>query len=200
MSAKPIECNGCNHRAKNSLLFAIILVACVITAEACGTSTYQMQAFHLPPAAHRMGGVVAVAQHDEIVAFPEQDQKVLIASGLKPTEMPGGSLAAAIVYCCGGPAEKSDAFFFYVPPPTRVEVGDFAEVEMGRPSDHDDPGTVNTLVRVRQKKDATNEACRWDPPEPHFWMRIIYCKWMPQEGWVEQTGLYKTWYKPPGRN
>jgi hypothetical protein len=156
-----------------------------------------MQAFHLPASSHRMGGVVAVAHRNEIMAFPEQYQKLLLADGLKPTDMQDGSLAAAIVYCCGGPAEKSDAFLFYVPQRQHVEPGDFVEVEMGRPSDSSGPDSINTLVKVRQTRDASSETCRWDPPKPYLWMRVIYCDWMPGEGWVEQTGLYKTWYKPP---
>src|ERR1700743_813778 len=98
-------------------LFGIVSTVVLLLSEACASSTYQMQAFHLPAASHRMGEVVAVAQHDEILGFPEEDRKVLIASGLQPKEMPDGSLAAAIVYCCGGPVEKSDSFFLYVPPP-----------------------------------------------------------------------------------
>ncbi len=175
---------------------ALSLSALVMIFESFASSVYQMQAFHLPAASHRMGGVVAIARHDEIVAFPEQYLQVLTASGLKPTEMPDGSVAVAIVYCCGGPAEKSDSFFFYVPPGMSVQPGDIVEVKMGRPTNQSDPGTVNTLVGVRQKKDASG-VCRWDPPDPALWMRILYCDWMPKEGWVEQTGLYKTWYKPP---
>jgi len=178
----------------------VVIVLSAFAVASCGTSTYQMHAFHLPATSHRTGEVVAIGGHDEIVQLPAEYQKVLVASGLNPDAMPDGSIAFAIVYCCGGPTEKSDAFFFHVAPPMNVEVGDFAEVEMGRTGDHGDPGTVNTLVSVRQKKDATTQVCRWDPPDPNLWERIIYCDWMAQEGGVKQSGIYKTWYKPPGPN
>lgn len=29
-------------------------------------------------------------------------------------------------------------------------------------------------------------------------MRVLYCEWMPQEGWIEyKTTLKHTWFKPP---
>jgi len=26
--------------------------------------------------------------------------------------------------------------------------------------------------------------------------RVLYCDWMPGEGWIEQGGIYKAWFKP----
>jgi len=55
---------------------------------------------------------------------------------------------------------------------------------------------VNTLVEVREKKDAPNPRCSWDPPKDFLWRRILYCDWMPAEGWTLKKGFWNTWLKP----
>ena len=108
---------GRNRSATQNRLLGIISTVMLLLSEACAPSTYQMQAFHLPAASHRMGGVIAVAQHDEILAFPEQDRKVLLASGLKPEEMPDGSLAARSCTAAAVPPRNPMRSFFTSHPP-----------------------------------------------------------------------------------
>jgi hypothetical protein len=77
-----------------------------------------------------------------------------------------------------------------------VGKGDFVEVRAGRPSANGDLGWLNTVTRVRQKGGDPSAVCRWIPPDTRFWSRVLYCEWMPAEGWVEQQGLFKAWFKP----
>lgn len=56
----------------------------------------------------------------------------------------------------------------------------------------------NTVTKIIEKAEATNKACRWVPDNPHLWSRVIYCGWMPNEGWIQQSGLYPLWVKPIG--
>jgi hypothetical protein len=83
----------------------------------------------------------------------------------------------------------------YVPPDVTVELGDIVEVRMGRESTKTDPGAVNVAVRVREKQGAPDSQCSWDPPNNTMWRRLLYCKWMPAEGWTKNNGFYNTWLK-----
>jgi hypothetical protein len=85
--------------------------------------------------------------------------------------------------------------WFYVPPDKPVNPGDIVEIRMGRASNKKEPGKVNVLVKIRQKKDAPESHCSWDPPNESLWRRVIYCDWMPKEGWTLTKGAYNTWLK-----
>ena len=87
--------------------------------------------------------------------------------------------------------------WFYVPPGVPVAIGDIVVVRMGHDSSKTDPGAVNTLTEIREKHDEPNAKCSWDPPNNTLWMRVLYCTWMPAEGWTQKGGLYKTWLKRP---
>ena len=88
---------------------------------------------------------------------------------------------------------------FYVPQSLTVTEGDVVEVELGRPARRrrGDPGAINRAVRLRESLDDTNTVCRWDPEDDRLLMRILYCDWMPAEGWELERGLDKTWFKSP---
>lgn len=121
----------------------------------------------------------------------------LLAAGIKDSDLRDGSLVEGRMYCCGGEIETSSALWFYVPEGLQVEIGDIVEVRMGRQPGKNGPGEVNTAMRVRQKG-ITNGSCQWVPDKPGLWMRVLYCDWMEQEGWIERKGLYNTWLKPAG--
>jgi len=84
--------------------------------------------------------------------------------------------------------------------PPSVEVGDIAEIKMGRQSSKTDLGEVNIATRVRERKDAKEASCRWDPPNERLWMRVLYCDWMRGEGWTHKKGLHETWLKRAPRD
>jgi hypothetical protein len=86
---------------------------------------------------------------------------------------------------------------FYVPKGINVQVGDVVEIHAGSPGDLKKPsGPVNMLTRIREKQNDFGSQCRWDPPNPAFRQRILYCDWMQTEGWTrEPAGLAQYWIK-----
>jgi hypothetical protein len=143
----------------------------------------------------RLAQITQVATREEILKLTVQLQH-LVASGLKDADFQDGSLASGRVYCCHPSTDEGTAMWFYVPPDAPVQVGDIVVIRMGREPTKKDPGIVNKLIEVRQKKDAPDSRCSWDPPDDKLWRRVLYCDWMPAEGWTLKTGAYKTWLKP----
>lgn len=173
---------------------ALLLMLLAMTMTGCAT----VSKFH-PDQPDEQGSLRLV----QVTSLASRDQieksgmtKHLVENGVRDSDIRELSVGAARAYCCGHPAESAMAMFVYIPPNTSVEVGDIVEVRMGREPGDGRPGVANTVTRVRQKKAATTPSCRWVPPDHRMWMRILYCDWMPQEGWVEKTGLHKTWLKP----
>lgn len=174
------------------LLFMVLCLACDVAI--AGTSRLY------PPSDGETGGlrltqIMAIASRDDILKSGESLQH-LLASGLKDSDFRDGSLAMARIYCCHPSTEQGTAIWFYVPPEVPVNPGDLVIVRMGRKATKKDPGLVNTAVQVREKKDTPNSQCSWDPPDEKMWTRVLYCTWMPTEGWKLNNGLHKTWIKP----
>jgi hypothetical protein len=135
---------------------------------------------------------------DEIIqaqAKPLYD--AIIASGVSDSEIVDGSVAIARIYCCGGPSEKVDARMVYIPRGLNASYGDIVEIKVGRPPEKGDVGVINIITRVVQKDTGIDEPCWWDPKDNLLWMRVLYCDWMPKEGWTRQGGLSPAWFKPP---
>jgi hypothetical protein len=175
-------------------LLALFMTICLATGIAsAGTSRLY------PPAKDEAGAlllvqVAGVATREQILKMGTATQE-LLASGLKDSDLIDGSLAIGRVNCCHESTEEGTALFLYVPPNVPLEFGDLVEIRMGRQSTKTDPGAVNTAVRVREKKHDPDSQCLWDPPNNLMWGRILYCKWMPAEGWTLKNGLHKTWLK-----
>ena len=149
----------------------------------------------------RLAQVVELATREQILKAGFVSQQ-LLASGLKDSDLKDGSVAVARVNCCHQATEVGSALMFYVPPDVALEIGDIVEVRMGREATKTAPGAVNTAVQVREKKEAPDSQCLWDPPNNLMWGRVLYCKWMPAEGWTLKNGLHKTWLKrgPDAKN
>ena len=143
----------------------------------------------------RLAQVMQTATREEILKLTTQREH-LLASGLQDSDFKDGSLAMGRVYCCHPSTEEGTAMWFYVPPDKPVNPGDIVEIRMGRESTKKDPGKVNVLVEIRQKKDAPESRCSWDPPKEFLWRRVLYCDWMPAEGWTLKKGAHNTWLKP----
>jgi hypothetical protein len=141
----------------------------------------------------RLGEVMAVATKQEIQSLEAHYQN-LLASGISDADLNDGSVVEARVYCCGGNIEQSSAPWCYVPPGIEVTVGDIIEIKMGQLPSNQNTGRVNTVIKVRQHG-LSSGSCRWVPDNPALWMRVLYCDWMKEEGWVERGGLYSTWLK-----
>jgi hypothetical protein len=174
-----------------TVLLIMICLACAVSS--AGTSRLY------PPAkdetgALRLAQVVKIATREEILGLGVNLQ-YLLASGLNDSDFKDGSLAAGRIYCCHQWTEEGTAMWFYVPPDVPVKLGDIVVIRMGRESTKKDPGTVNVVIEVRQKIDAPDSQCSWDPPDNKMWTRVLYCTWMPAEGWTLKKGLHKTWLK-----
>ncbi len=108
------------------------------------------------------------------------------------------SIGAGRVYCCDGEMPKAFFHYFYIPPGFEVDAGDIVEIKSGS-LPREGKSSVNTLVRVVQKKDDLSNTCRWEPHDRTYG-RVLYCDWMPKEGWVKYTfgplPFDKTWIKP----
>ena len=175
-----------------TVLFMMIFLPCVV----CSAGTSKLY----PPSkdeagALRLAQVIETATREEILKLTTQRQH-LLDSGLKDSDFLDGSLAMGRVYCCHPSTDEGTAMWFYVPPDAPAKPGDIVVIRMGRESTKKDPGTVNKLIEVRQKKDARDSHCSWDPPDDKLWRRVLYCDWMPAEGWTLKTGAHKTWLKP----
>lgn len=180
----------------NRFLTPLLLFVCLGHLATAATSRLY------PPSDGESGGlrlvqVMAVATRDEILKSGESLQH-LLASGLKDSDLKDGSVAMARIYCCHLSTEQGTAIWLYVPSDVPVNPGDLVVVRMGRKATKKDSGAVNTAVQVREKKDTPNSQCTWDPPDDKMWTRVLYCSWMPAEGWQLHNGLHKTWLKPAG--
>ena len=176
---------------------AVLMLTCLALSNALAGTSRLYPPSNGETGASRLTQVMATASREEILRSGESLQH-LLASGIKDSELRDGSLAMGRIYCCHASTEQGTAIWFYVPPDVTLSVGDLVEVRMGRKATKNDPGTVNTATKVREKKDAPNTQCSWDPPDEKMWTRVLYCTWMPAEGWKLQNGLHKTWLKPAG--
>jgi hypothetical protein len=152
------------------------------------------------PDSLRLVQVMLVGTRSEIISEKEW-HAALLQSGVPDSDIQDGSMAVGRIWCCGGPVEMSDRQAFYVPPNLKVVPFDIVEIRAGREPVKGGPGQVNVATRIVRGANDTSATCRWEPQNTKLWMRILYCDWMPQEGWVElKTALRHTWFKPlPGR-
>ena len=173
------------------VLFLMIYLACAVS----NAETSRLY----PPSkdeagALRLAQVMQTATREEILKLTTQREH-LLASGLQDSDFKDGSLAVGRVYCCHPSTDEGTAMWFYVPPDKPVNPGDIVEIRMGREPTKTDPGKVNMLIEIRQKKDSTESHCSWDPPQDFLWRRVLYCDWMPTEGWTLKKGSHNTWLK-----
>jgi len=169
---------------------AVLLLVLVVASPA--VSAKKIKPFNAE-GAHRMLEVIYVASRENIVE-DEDFYRELLDLGIKDEDISDGSAASGMIYCCGGKISMESRFVFYVPPEIRVQVGDLVEIRLGK-----DYG-VATAVQVRQAAGSSARTCRWDPEQEGLWMRVVFCDWMPKEGWVYNNKARNTWYKlaPPG--
>ena len=177
------------------------LTSCVVAlsfyASIAGAGTSKL---HPPDKDHagalRAAQVALLATREAILGFGS-NLDILLASGLTDADLTDGSIAAGRVNCCHESTEQSSEIWFYVPPDIKAREGDLVVVRMGRKPSKQDPGAINVAVEIRERADVAESRCIWDPPNERLWTRIIYCDWMPAEGWTLESGLWKTWLKRP---
>lgn len=181
---------------QSSLVLAVVGVLLPSLLAGCSLYASRLHAESVPPGSLRLAQVAVLVPRTEILKS-DFTVRSLQASGISESDIQDGSITVGRVECCGGPNEVNTAVYFYIPKDFHVEVGDIVEIRTGSKRTGEEPtGPVNMLTRIREKPGDTNRQCRWDPPQPKLWRRILYCDWMPTEGWtLERDGLARYWVK-----
>jgi hypothetical protein len=185
------------QRIRKFHLATLLIMICL----AAGISSAKTSKLYPPSkdqaGALRLTQVVGLATREQILKLGIHQQD-LLASGLKDSDLKDGSLAMGRVYCCHPSTEEGTALWFYVPPDVSLKVGDIVTIRMGHESTKTDPGAVNVAVGVREQQGTPDSKCSWDPPNNLLWRRVLYCTWMPAEGWTKTKGAWDTWLKHAG--
>jgi len=194
----PVELRLFSRHGLWSFRMAVLAMMVGATASLSNAATSRLY----PPSDDEAGGlrlvqVIHLGTRQEILNLTTQLQH-LHDAGIKDSDFRDGSLAVARIYCCHSSTDEGTAIWFYVPPDQQVKIGDLVVVRMGRKQTKNDPGAVNMAIQVREHQDDPNPQCSWDPPDESKWRRMLYCRWMPAEGWsLKKSLLHETWFKPP---
>jgi len=182
----------------NLLIFFFLVNLLLLSS--CATPTLKIQSDFIPSDSLRLAQVMAIGKRSYVVqAKPVYD--AIIANGIPDSEIVDGSVVVARIYCCGGitesiSSEVANARMLYVPKGIDVDLGDIVEVRSGNPPNKENSGKLNKVTRVVQKADENDGHCWWDPKNDELWLRVLYCDWMPNEGWIKQNGINPAWFKP----
>ena len=153
-------------------------------------SPSRFHAVYVPDGSLRAGEVFQVGTREELEA-QEWAHDVLLAADIPDSDIRDGSVVLVRVFCCGELA-KLTYLLVYVPPDKNAGVGDIVEIWSGQMLEKGGPlgPFPNTVTRLLEKGSSTQGACRWSPDN------VIFCDWMPTEGWIQQEGLYPFWVNP----
>jgi hypothetical protein len=182
---------------KPLLSYCVLFLALLMTG--CSVPL-KIQSDFVPAESLRLAQVMVIGKRADILEG-KAVYEAIIAAGIKDSEVVDGSVVVARIYCCGGPSEnysseKVNARMLFVPKEINVALGDIVEVRVGRPPEKGDGGSLNVVTRVVQKYGEDGGSCWWDPKNERLWLRILYCDWMPKEGWIKQGGINPAWYRP----
>ena len=179
------------------------LVGCSLPPNAPpgSASSSLLHARFVPDGSLRVGKVMYIGTREESTKVRYIYDTLTIAAGLPDDKIRDGTVVLIRVFCCGGPEEWGQGgLLVYVPEGKKAEVGDIIEVWSGRMSVKGDTGVPpppNTMTRRVQQANSPNRRCRWMPDTPGLWRALLYCDWMPEEGWIQQDNfLFKFWIKP----
>ncbi|QWV94482.1 hypothetical protein KP004_04660 [Geomonas oryzisoli] len=185
---------------RKSLLKHVVLLL-IVGMTGCSRGPLRIHMDFVPTGSLRLAQVTATGSREEVVQAKDL-YDAIIASGIKDSEIADGSVVLARIYCCGGmtkswSSEVVNSTMLYVPKGLSVALGDIVEVRVGHPPKKEEPGVLNVVTRVVQKADDDGK-CWWDPRDDRLWLRVLYCDWMPKEGWIKQGGINPVWYLPAG--
>jgi len=162
----------------------------------CSSSLAIHSDFVVPDDSLRLAQVMEIEPR-ALVVQTEKVYEAIRASGVRDSDITDGSIIVARIFCCGGMAEKTNAIIVYVPTGINVALGDIVEVRIGHSPEKRDLSSLNTITRVVQTKEINEGNCWWDPKNDRLLLRVLYCDWMPKEGWIKQGGISPAWYRPP---
>ena len=185
------------------LLPAKLVIVFLGTLIAGASLAAQSRAYedYVPAGALHLGQVIEAAKRDEILKMKLLYEAVR-TTGIEDADIVDGTAVAARIFCCGGitkelSAEVRNSLFLYVPKGLDVGLGDIVEFRVGHPAEGGSPAVMNSVTRIVQKSGKDDGKCWWDPKNDRLWQRILYCEWMPAEGWVKHDGMAPAWFKPP---
>ena len=181
-----------------ALLLLALLTSCSIPPNTpIFASTSRFHAQNVPDGSLRAGEVVHVGTREQVVTGGWA-YDVLLAARIPDSEITDGSVVIVRVFCCGGDIEEATFLNVYVPPDKKASAGDIVEIWSGQMLEKEEPlgPFPNTVTRVLERGSSTQGACRWSPDKPGLHGRVIFCDWMPSEGWIQQEGLYPVWINP----
>jgi hypothetical protein len=186
---------------KAVIVLPIVSLAMALAACASGTVLDKYQSDYVPAGSLRLGQAMQVAKGEEVLK-DKQLHDFVTASGVSDSDIENGSIVLARIFCCGGltrstSSEVANARVAYVPPELHVGPGDIIEMRVGHAAQAGVPAVMNRATKVVQRSEHDDGSCWWDPRNDRLWLRILYCTWMPKEGWVKQGGINPAWYKPP---
>ncbi|HEY1491558.1 MAG TPA: hypothetical protein VGF35_02935 [Steroidobacteraceae bacterium] len=138
------------------------------------------------PATLHTGEVVEVLTRADILASRGIHQS-LANAGVADPAIADGSVVVVRTVCCGPPSTANPHGALNAQG-LRIQVGDIVEFLW--------PGgsAVNSVTRVLQPAGTQDGACWWDPQDDKRWRSVMFCSWMPDQGWVKQEGLTTGWY------
>jgi hypothetical protein len=186
MSGADTHSNWSDARLVAGLYAGVFSVIAVFAMSACSTGRMgETSTLHA-------GQVVSVETRSDILGNKAMHD-AMIEAGVAESAIADGNVVLVRLMCCGGPS-VSNVHGFYNPSPQTLplKVEDIVELRLGGNSQ------VNTVTRVLQGAGQTDGPCWWDPKNDALWRRVMYCEWMPKEGWLKQEGTYTGWYKPAG--
>lgn len=188
--------------AVHNLLLTYGVLVLVVLITGC-SAPLRIHSDFVPAGSLRLAQVMQIGNRADIVQSKEL-YAAIIASGVQDSEVTDGSVVVARIYCCGGisanlSSERANAIMMFVPRGIPVGLGDIVEVKSGRPPEKGDAGELHVVTRTVQKHGDKEGKCWWDPKDDRLWLRVLYCDWMPQEGWIKQEGVNPAWYRPQRR-
>lgn len=172
----------------SAFIAAIAALTLSLLAQSCA-GTSRLYPNEAPENSLRLVEVMALASKSD-VQNNRYIYEPLEAAGIRDALSRDETIGGGRVYCCGGKMDEAFFHYFYIPPDIQVDIGDIVEIRCGS-LPRAGKSTVNTVTRVVQKKSEPSDVCRWEPQDK-IYGRVLYCDWMPEQGWVKYMG---TWVK-----
>lgn len=193
-----------NRNIKGRQIHNLLPMCCLLFLILCMTGCATQLRIHsdfVPAGSLRLAQVMQIGKRADILQSKDI-YEAIIASGIKDSDIADGSVVVARIFCCGGisanlSSERANAIMMFVPSGITAGLGDVVEVRSGHPPEKGDAGQLNVVTRMVQKYEDKEGGCWWDPKDDRLWLRVLYCDWMPKEGWIKQGGTNPAWYLPP---
>ena len=184
------------HLSKCSCLVAIVFITLI---SGCASKHKLHGTLGGEPGAHKVTEIMALASKEEIRNLSIISDP-LVSAGVDLASLKNGSVVAGRIYCCGGEGtpEIVNSVFVYIPQNLNVKEGDILEFVEGQGPEGKGQSQLNVAVKVRHENFSGSGTCKWVPENPNLWLRVLYCSWMDDEGWIEGGSLTPEWYKIPG--